>query len=237
MATRKVNEAEAYGVSIEPADVGLGESYWRAVGVRHLTPAENGGNHHIYMDLLGEYGESLSGSILRVTWDGGEEEVITEDKGPEEPAANLPMWKGQICSVQALDLPCDRVLNLHTEHPDEEGGNTLYHHSFHIVWQRAIKKIFNHYVLFGAADDPQTQANLVIALGYILRYKPAFGFKVEEAELAERVTIIGGAGAVSFDAQDRLEDAGCWVHRIDGDSRAIDRVLTELQKSGAPFPD
>ena len=237
MATRKTNEAEAYGVSIEPADVGLGESYWRIVTVRHLTPEENRGKHHIFMDFLGDYGEPISGPRLRVTWEGGEETVVSEDKGPSEPAANFPIWKGQICNVEVLDLPSDHVSNLHTEHPDEGGGNTLYHHSFHVVWQRAVKKVFNHYVLFGPADDPQTQANLVIALGYILRYKPAFGFKTEEAELADRVTIIGGVNAVSFDAQDRLEEAGCWVYRIEGDSRAIDRVLTDLQKSGAPFPD
>ena len=237
MATRKVNEAESYGVSIEPADVGLGETYWRVVRVHHLTPEENVGNSHICMDLIGEYGEPIIGASVRVTWEGGQEDMITEERGPEEPCASFAMWKGQICGAQVVDLPSDRVLNLHTEHPDEAEGNTLYHHSFHIVWQRTIKKIFSHYVLFGPADDPQTQANMIIALGYILRYKPAFGFKVDEAELADRVTIIGGASAVSYDEQDRLESAGCWVHRIEGDSRAIDRVLSELQKSGAPFPD
>ena len=91
MATRKVNEAESYGIAIEPAEVGLGENYWRVVRVHHLTPEENGGNHHIYMDLIGEYGEPVVGVGLQVTWEGGEEDVVTEDKGPEYPAANYPM--------------------------------------------------------------------------------------------------------------------------------------------------
>ncbi len=40
---------------------------------------------------------------------------------------------------------------------------------------------------------------------------------VQEAELAERVTIIGGTSTVSLDDQDRLEEAGCWIHRIEGE--------------------
>jgi hypothetical protein len=46
------------------------------------------------------------------------------------------MWKWQVCAVEGLGLPSDRVENLHTGHPDEAPGNTLFHHSFLVVFQR-----------------------------------------------------------------------------------------------------
>jgi hypothetical protein len=231
-----INDAEAYGVSIEPAQVGLGRSYWRVTQVHHLTPQENAGNHHIYVEVLDEYDKPVPGARLRVTWAAGEDEIVTAPPGADEAGASFAMVPGQVFSVEMLGGPSDRVVGLHADHPQEGEGNAPEQHSFRLVWQRAIKKIFSHYVLFGPPEDPKTQSNLIIALGYILRFKPAFGFKVEEAELAERVTIIGGPAAVSLDAQDRLESAGCWVYRIEGDSRSVDRLLTELQKSGRPFP-
>jgi len=236
MANPSVNDAEGYGVAIEPALVNLGEPYWRVVRVHHLTPDENEGRHELFAEVLDEHGKPVPEARLRVTWPGGEDTLVLPAKPGGAPAASFALFKGQACAVAPADSAGDRVVGLHSDHPEEEGGNAPGQHSFRVVWQRAIKKVFNHYVLFGAPQDPQTQANLIIALGYILRFKPAFGFRVEEAELAEHVTIIGGTGAVSFDVQDRLEAAGCWVYRHEGDSRSIDRVLTELQKSGSPFP-
>ena len=48
------------------------------------------------------------------------------------------MWRGQVYAVEALGLPSDRVENMHTSHPDEPPGNTLFHHSFLVVYQRMI---------------------------------------------------------------------------------------------------
>ena len=47
-----LNDAQAYGVAIVPATVAPGAWYWQAVRVHHLTPEENSGNHHIYLDIL-----------------------------------------------------------------------------------------------------------------------------------------------------------------------------------------
>ncbi|MBC8448821.1 MAG: carboxypeptidase regulatory-like domain-containing protein, partial [Chloroflexi bacterium] len=137
------NDAEAYGVAIEEAPVEEGQLYWRAVRVHHLTPEENGGKHHIFLDILDEVGTRLSAAQARVTWEGGEQ-VITVDKPLNEPGTNFPMWKWQVCAVEALGLPgqplpSDRVTNLHTGHDDEAPGNTLFHHSFLVVFQRTTK--------------------------------------------------------------------------------------------------
>lgn len=135
-----INDAVAYGVSIAAADVPVGATYWRAVRVHHLTPDENHGNHHIFLDALDEAGRRVYGARARVTWEGGEQ-VVTIDKPLNEPGANFPMWKWQVCAVEMLGLPSDRVLNLHTAHPDEPPGtgNTLFHHSFHIDFRRSVK--------------------------------------------------------------------------------------------------
>jgi len=133
-----VNDAASYGVQIQPANVKPGALYWQVARIHHLTPQENGGNHHIYLDVLdpalggAPYGGRVETARLRVTWDGGEQ-IVTVDKPANEPGTNFPMWKWQVCAVECLglagqELPSDRVTGLHTGHPDEAAGNTLFHH-------------------------------------------------------------------------------------------------------------
>lgn len=140
------NDAEAYGVSIKPGAITPGAYYWQAVRVHHLQPEENGGNHHIYLDVFdpslpggaSPYGARVNGARLRITWDGGEQ-IVSIDKPANEPGANFPMWKWQVCTVQVLGLPgqeliSDEVIGIHTGHPDEGPGNTLFHHSFALTF-------------------------------------------------------------------------------------------------------
>ncbi len=130
-----INDAEAYGVRVIQVAAEPGAVIWRVIRVHHLTPEENGGRHHIFLDVLDEEGNRIMGAQVRVTWQDGEQ-IVTIDKPANEPGANFPMWKGQICNVEGVGLPSDRVENLHTAHPDEAPGNTLFHHSFLVVFQR-----------------------------------------------------------------------------------------------------
>ena len=125
---------------VVPADVPVGSPYWRAVLVHHLTPDENHANHHLFLDALDEKGDRIAGARGRITWEGGEQ-VVTVDKPADEPGTNFPMWKWQVCAVEMLDLPSDQVTGMHTGHPDEPPGigNTLFHHSFAVHFQRAVK--------------------------------------------------------------------------------------------------
>ena len=153
LAGGTVNDAVAYGVEIQPAQVEKGQKCWKVIKVHHLSPVENHGNHNVYVDLLDEEGNRIYGAKARMTWQGGQGEA-TIDKPEDEPGTNFPLWKHQVGTVEGVGLPSDKVVNLHSGHPDEPGppawGNTLFHHSFYVVFQRTIK------------DGEPTQKNSVI---------------------------------------------------------------------------
>jgi len=139
------NDAGAYGVQVEEVDVVAGQQYWRAARVHHLEPRENGGRHHVFVDIVDEAGERVFGAQARVTSDG-HEHVITVEKPEGEPGANLATWGGQVCMAEAIGLlesilPSDRVIGMHADHPDEPPGNTRFHHSFLVVFQRTTRQL------------------------------------------------------------------------------------------------
>jgi hypothetical protein len=133
------NDALNYGVGVEPAKVEAGQSYWMAIKIHHLTPQENQGRSLLYIDILDEGGKRAYGAQARVSWPGGSQ-VVTVDKPLSEPGTNFPLWPGQLCSVEVLGLPSDRVTGIHNDHPDEGPGNTRFHHSFLVVFQKVVKE-------------------------------------------------------------------------------------------------
>lgn len=170
-----VNDAMAYGVMIIAATPAPGSWYWQAVRVHHLTPEENSGNHHIYLDLLDpalEDGNDPDGgrvfdARVWIKWDGGDQ-VVVVNKPPNEPGANFPMWRWQVCAVEALglpgqELPSDRVTGLHTGHPDEAPGNTLFQHSFSITFVKvqAPADIYTDSVIYGVIRNASGRAVLL----------------------------------------------------------------------------
>jgi hypothetical protein len=403
-----INDAQGYGVAIVPAAVAPGAWYWQAVRVHHLTPEENGGNHHIYLDILdpttapdpGSFGGRVFGARARITWEGGEQ-IVTIDKPLNEPGTNLPMWRWQVCDVVTLGLPSgelasDRVTGMHTGHPDEGIGNTLFHHSFSVTFLKvrnpdvvytnsvvygviqhaagrtaqllrgdavvatqvlATDEVFRfgnlgageyvvavadtpfrstpvrvtgqdqahldltlvlaesvisgrihngvgrtltltrdgaqfatqpvaadetyrfaglpagiyrigiagtqvvsapitlmgtdtmsvdlsvpvvgpalaHYVLFGPADQPATRAYLLLAQEYLLAFAPSFGFRIEEAIRADKVTILAGPDSVDVAAEGRLTAAGIAVQRIAGSVAEVAAALAARIAAGKPF--
>jgi hypothetical protein len=151
-----VNDAASYGVAIVPATVAPGAWYWRVVRVHHLTPEQNGGNHHIYVDVLdpelgteaNPLGKRVNNARVKVTWEGGEQ-VLVVDKPLSEPGTNFPMWKWQVCAAFVLglvgqELPSDQVTGVHTGHPDEAPGNTLFHHSFGLTFSKTRAPDLTH---------------------------------------------------------------------------------------------
>ena len=239
-----LNDAEAYGVRVEPVKVAPGQWYWRVVNVHHLASQVNNGNHHIYLDVLDPalpdaakaLGGRVFGARLKVTWDGGES-IVTVEKPLGEPGGNFPMWKSQDCAVAALgleghELPSDRVTGLHIRHPDEAPGNTWGHHSFIVIFVRTQAapsdgKPVAHYVLFGPAEQPATAVNLLLAQEYLLTFHPAFGFNPAEAAGASRVTILADEKSVGAQIVTDLTAGGVTVERITGTAAEVAAALTE----------
>lgn len=149
-APAPLNDATGYGVRIAQADAATGDHYWRVIGVHHLTPDENKRRHHVYVDLLDEQGQRVSDPNLRLAfnWEGNQEpppEPKRLDKPANEPAADVPLNKEATYRVWVTGAgPSDTVTDLHTRHPDEndsqgEAQNTIGHHSYYVVFQRARK--------------------------------------------------------------------------------------------------
>ncbi len=132
------NDATAYGVSVLSAEVVPGQTFWKVITVHHLTPTENRGNHNIYIDVLDENDARVYGTRIGITWQSGSG-VGVIDKPANEPGTNFPVWKNQVCEIAVIDsFASDRVVNLHTNHPDEQVPDTTrYHHSFLIIYKKA----------------------------------------------------------------------------------------------------
>lgn len=131
-----------YGVQIAPIPAaGLA---FRCIGVHHLLPGENGGNHNIFLDVLDQAGNRIQRAEIFWGWEGmraGETpRPAVVDKPANEPGTNISLNYGQTVYLSAdmpafSDHPSDSVSGLHTRHPDETPGNTLGHHSFYVVFQ------------------------------------------------------------------------------------------------------
>ena len=132
------NDASNYGVVIHPLrpDVAY---FDMVIGVHHLTPDENGGNHNIYVDVLDEAGNRRSGAKLEVLTEFGYRTQAVIDKPANEPGTNFPMWdwgRTSVYTVNADNVPSDMVSGLHYKHNDEGDGNTWGHHSFYVCFLR-----------------------------------------------------------------------------------------------------
>lgn len=151
-----VNDAAAYNVRLIPATVAEGQTYWKIIGIHHLLPEENMGNHHVYLESLDEQGNRIRNPFSWAGWTWKDKrpderaDPVPLDKPDYEAAGNIAMHFGQIVSVWLKGLYSnsnditDTAENIHTNHPDEpapDGSlwNSLGHHSFYVVFQRTRK--------------------------------------------------------------------------------------------------
>lgn len=151
----EINQAAAYGVQIKPADVPDGGLYWKVVSVRHLSADENRGKHNVFVRALDEHGARVREPAIRIgwTWEGRRADERADPrplgKGDSEWGHGVvDLFKHQRTEVW-LDgggLPSGRVSNLHTDHEaaekttDGQDGNTRFHHSFQVTFQRTRKQ-------------------------------------------------------------------------------------------------
>ncbi len=110
--------------------------------MRKLTPCENEGGHNIYINVIDKDGNGIPGVIFWVSWGPQGVELKTGYKPERGPGAtDFPMFKGthtvqmkgarsEVAQGITPDIPVDEAC------PDGGGGNTLFHYSYEVVFQR-----------------------------------------------------------------------------------------------------
>jgi hypothetical protein len=78
-----------------------------------------------------------------------------------------------------------------------------------------------HYVLLPTVNDSVTDWHLNLARPLIKTLLPTVGFSIEEATLADKVTVIGDEQAFPEEILDQLRFSGCAVERVTGTGTKI----------------
>jgi hypothetical protein len=89
-------------------------------------------------------------------------------------------------------------------------------------------RTINHYLLLPVYEWGISDWHLEVTQPFIRKYTPTVGFSVEEACLAENVTVIDGDKSFSPQVIKRLQDAGCQVTQISGDGTSIATQLESM---------
>ncbi len=119
------------------------------IEARRLSPCENKGKHNIFVKVVDGAGNPVDGVLLIQTPNGGYGNVIDKQmsgsKGPG--MAEFIMWKMAEYSVYistdgSNPASTDIAQPLHSNFTDEadcspgEGGNTLFHNSFSVIFRK-----------------------------------------------------------------------------------------------------
>lgn len=91
-----------------------------------------------------------------------------------------------------------------------------------------------HLLLFGRTGREQWH-RLVLTRNYARRFNVAFGFSVQDAFHARRVTIVGDASQISLEDEAQLKHAGIRVERWLGDLNALEIILNDRMDRNAEF--
>jgi hypothetical protein len=83
-----------------------------------------------------------------------------------------------------------------------------------------------HYLLFGSRTGAQWH-RLILSRRYISKFSVAFGFSIDEALRARRVTIVGDTSQVSLEDEAQLKRTGVRVERWLGDLNALELILQD----------
>lgn len=111
---------------------------------RRLSPCENEGGHHIYINVVDAQGNGLPGIKLEVAWAGGSAEVETGHKLEKGPGyVDFPMYHGTY-SVRVLGARSQVAEGITVDIDRNEvcptsgnvQANSLYHWSYEVVFRR-----------------------------------------------------------------------------------------------------
>lgn len=110
---------------------------WRVLGIHHLSPNENRGNHNVYIEMLCKQDEREGFRAIHWTWIGRQLNQPAPDvfagQKPLNELVDLPLNLGMIVSIWSNGS--EIVNGLSSNYPDEMDGNSIGHHSFFICFQ------------------------------------------------------------------------------------------------------
>jgi hypothetical protein len=226
------------------ADATRGKDPWPAIGYHyyiHPDGAIDQTNHleaasyHVYRHNLYSVGVVFAGSFMN-----GKIPTSAQMRA----GAHLVAWL-----MQELNVPLARVWG-HREFPDNTTvcpgsewttGNRWRDLLFERVGQMQAGlgvKSLRHYMLFWQRSypGPMARQDFVNAINYVVRFRPALGFNLQDARNAEYVTIVGSEAGISAAEEESLRGSGCKVERVAGrDEEETSRMLAELANLGRRF--
>lgn len=82
-----------------------------------------------------------------------------------------------------------------------------------------------HYLLLPNFEGEVPDLHLDVIRPFIKKYRPTIGFSIQEAQCAQRVTVIGGNDSYPDAAINQLRNAGCIVKQIEMDGTDIASLL------------
>lgn len=198
------NSAAGYGVSVRPAPVTTGETYWQVVGIHHLTPEENRSRHNIFVDALDEQGQRIRDLQIGWNWEGNGDTPAPRrlDKPANEPGCDIPLFDG-VFRLWVVGAPSDEAFGFHYRHADEPATNgellnTFGHHSFYVVFQRARKDAVQP-----GDDDHDTVVTLPVEP---VDSGPVVGVKLGSGRLRAAAKIGVDANAPIDESSGRISD-------------------------------
>ena len=122
---------------------------WRLVSARRLSACENRGKHNIFVKVMDGAGNPVDGVMVVQANNGNPGDILDRmtsgTKGPGQ--AEFIMWKLAeymvfIANPDGSPASTDFAQPIHSNFTDEEtcadgqGGNTLFHNSFEVIFQR-----------------------------------------------------------------------------------------------------
>jgi hypothetical protein len=97
-----------------------------------------------------------------------------------------------------------------------------------VFYPAASPHPIGHYLLLPLYEWGVAEWHLDVIRGFVRKHHPTIGFSVEEACLAQQVTILGNAQSIPEVDEDRLKSCGCQVSRISGNGTSIATQLNSL---------
>jgi hypothetical protein len=146
-AAAPVEEPAARAAAAAPAP----SVEWRLVTARRLSACENRGKHNIFVKVLDVAGNPMDGVMVVQANNGNPGNILDRmasgTKGPGQ--VEFIMWKLAeymvfVANPDGSPASTDFAQPVHSNFADEEmcadgqGGNTLFHNSFEVVFQRTF---------------------------------------------------------------------------------------------------